>query len=177
MSEELELFDIQTIFGGDKYVIPIYQRNYAWRNPEITQLIQDIVDYIKKDDLPITKKPNYYIGTLVVYKRGNNEKREFEIIDGQQRLTTLAIILSLIKNEYKDISWYQKTNLSFDSREISTKTLEDLFNGEELNAEKEYNVDIKQGYEDAKKILSKIPKDFGLSVCTFYEYLTQLSEE
>ena len=59
----LEL-NIIRLFSSDNYIIPIYQRNYAWKNPEITQLIQDIVDYIKKD-----KTKPYYIGSLIAYER------------------------------------------------------------------------------------------------------------
>lgn len=172
MSEIIKQYSIKELFSCDNYVIPIYQRNYAWRNSEITQLIQDIVDYIKKDTLSINKKPNYYIGTLIVYERKNVSKTIFETIDGQQRLTTLTILLSLIKNEFReiDISWYKDLNLQFDSRIISTETLLYLFKGESLD-NREYNVAIKQGYEDSKKALKKILEDFNLPITDFCEYL------
>jgi len=107
MSETTKQYSIKELFRRDNYVIPIYQRNFAWRNSEITQLIQDIVDYIKKDNLSINEKPNYYIGTLIVYERKNGGNTIFETIDGQQRLTTLTIILNLIKKEFSniDVSW------------------------------------------------------------------------
>jgi len=41
-------YNIKELFSSDDYVIPIYQRNYEWGESQITQLIQDIVDYIKK---------------------------------------------------------------------------------------------------------------------------------
>lgn len=71
------------------YEVPIYQRNYAWEKEEITTLIQDTYDaYISslgKKDLPI-----YFIGTLVTFHKGENV---YEVIDGQQRLTTINLIL------------------------------------------------------------------------------------
>lgn len=172
MSEIIKQFSIKELFSCDNYVIPIYQRNYAWGNSEITQLIQDIVDYIKKDDVTIKEKPNYYIGTLIVYERQNGGTTIFETIDGQQRLTTLTILLSLIKNEFPkiDISWYKNLNLQFDSRKISTQTLQYLFDGTSFE-EKECNISIKQGYEDSKKALNKILKDFQLPIADFCEYL------
>jgi uncharacterized protein with ParB-like and HNH nuclease domain len=51
--------------GDDQYVIPVYQRNYAWKEEHITQLIQDIIDYIPKSG----EAQDYYIGTLVAYER------------------------------------------------------------------------------------------------------------
>jgi len=163
-TNELNIFKL---FSSDNYIIPIYQRNYAWRNTEITQLIQDIVDYIKKDN----NKP-YYIGTLIAYERKANGKINFETIDGQQRLTTLTILLSLIKKEYPnvDILWYKELNLKFDSRKKSSDTLQYLFNGQSLD-DKECNIAIKQGYQDAKKALKKILEDFKLSINDFCEYL------
>lgn len=172
MSETTKQYSIKELFSSDNYVIPIYQRNYAWRNSEITQLIQDIVDYIKKDNLSINEKPNYYIGTLIVYERKNGSATIFETIDGQQRLTTLTILLSLIKNEFRDIniSWYKELNLQFDSRKVSTQTLQYLFNGVSFD-DKECNIAIKQGYEDSKKALRKILEDFELPISDFCKYL------
>jgi uncharacterized protein with ParB-like and HNH nuclease domain len=168
MSEEPKKYSIKELFSSDKYVIPIYQRNYEWGESQISQLIQDIVDYMKKDN---TK--NYYIGTLIVYER----KLEgiYETIDGQQRLTTLTILLNVIKKEYPEmenrLSWYKNLNLSFDSRKIASNTLSYLFNNEELG-NKECNTAIKQGYECAKKSLVRIlnDKDNNLTINDFCDY-------
>ena len=68
MSEKITSLKVEDIFNNktDKYKIPIYQRNYAWKEPQIRQLIQDIYDYYLKDN---REKENeikkYYIGTLV----------------------------------------------------------------------------------------------------------------
>ena len=50
------------------YMIPVYQRNYAWEEEEITALIKDVYDSACKDS-----KAPYYIGTLVTFKRGDSE--------------------------------------------------------------------------------------------------------
>ena len=125
MENNITELNIKTLVSTGKYVIPIYQRNYAWGEPEVTQLIQDIVDYSKKGN-----SQNYYIGTLVVFERKTESTYVFETIDGQQRLTTLTILLSAIKKHYPNIAdinnWYT-LNLEFDSRAISTDTLYALF--------------------------------------------------
>ena len=87
------------------YEIPIYQRNYAWEKDEINVFIQDVYDYFKKNN-------KYYIGTLVSYNKGNNV---YEIIDGQQRLTTIRLILDALevkKDEYKSYLTYRARNKS-----------------------------------------------------------------
>lgn len=174
-------YSIKELFGTDDYVIPIYQRNYEWGEPQITQLIQDIVDYIvKSKNNNSESKPRYYIGSLIAYERKIEGGVIYETIDGQQRLTTLTILLNVIKNEHsKDntniewfkrfIEWYKKLNLSFDSRKVASNTLSYLFNGIGLD-NKECNVAIQQGYNDAKKSLTKILADNKLSIDEFCNY-------
>ena len=154
MNKKTELYNIEKLFE-EKYIIPIYQRNFEWGESEIRQLILDIFDYSIDN-----YNKDYYIGTLIVYDRKNN----FEIIDGQQRLTTLSILLSLIKNKYKDkyekyISKSYNLNLTFDSRKNSTETLRALYDKNENYTEKYINENpnsITEGYNICKKVLSEI---------------------
>ena len=165
-------YSIKSLLGSDDYVIPIYQRNYEWGEPQITQLIQDIVDYIVKSKSNNAQtKTRYYIGSLIAYERKLEGSVIYETIDGQQRLTTLTILLNVIKKEYSkiDLSWYKKLNLSFDSRKVASNTLSYLFNGIGLD-NKECNVAIQQGYNDAKKSLAKILADNKLSIDEFCNY-------
>jgi len=163
-------YSIKALFGSDDYVIPIYQRNYEWSEPQITQLIQDIVDYIIKSN-NAENKPKYYIGSLIAYERKLEGGVIYETIDGQQRLTTLTLLLNVIKKEYStiDLSWYKKLNLSFDSRKVASNTLSYLFNIESLD-NKDCNVAIQQGYYDAKKSLTKILADNKLTIKEFCDY-------
>jgi uncharacterized protein with ParB-like and HNH nuclease domain len=116
MSDEIAQLSIRELLTGNvDYVIPMYQRNYAWDEGEITQLIQDIIDY-----LPDGR--NYYIGTLVVAERQEGRRTVYETIDGQQRLTTLSLLASYLKNEVAgDFSWYDELKIHFDSREHSRR--------------------------------------------------------
>lgn len=151
--------------SNDQYVIPIYQRNYAWEAKEIEQLIQDIIDY----SIYHTKK-NYYIGTLVVAPN-SKEEFAFDTIDGQQRLTTLSILTSVIKNEFKEINldWYKKLNLRFACRKKSMLTLQAAYSGNFMD--KEYEVNIKAAYEICKKELEKKIKEYNISLKDFTDYL------
>ncbi len=154
MSDEIAQLSIRDLLSGDvHYVIPMYQRNYAWDEGEITQLIQDVIDY-----LPAGR--NYYIGTLVVFARTEGKHTVFETIDGQQRLTTLSLIASYLKNaKVCDVSWYQNLAIDFDSREHSRRTFNAIFKGQftddpsEVLGQKEINTAILNGYRLIKKIL------------------------
>ena len=100
----ISTLNIQKLLSESEYRIPIYQRNYAWSIPEVTQLIQDIADYAKENE-----NDNYYIGTLVVFPHRN--ENYFETIDGQQRSTTITIMAcSILHNSNYDMSWYKGVN-------------------------------------------------------------------
>ena len=121
--------------GTEHYLIPMYQRNYAWGNSEIEQLIVDIMD-AQIDAKNSNDYKNYYLGTLVVFERPqlSSKHKVFEVIDGQQRFTTLSLLIIYLRNYFKsidseyDMSWYTEQNIEFESRPKSTQTLELLLN-------------------------------------------------
>lgn len=130
------------------YMIPVYQRNYAWEEDEITALVKDIYDSsIKNSNAP------YYIGTLVTYKRGDSV---YEVIDGQQRLTTIYIILKALG--IKDI----RNKLTYSARKTSASTIQKLDNNPSIDEEEDNG--IRNGYKYAKKAIDAIDgtkkKDF-----------------
>ena len=98
-----------------KYIVPLYQRSFAWGQNEITQLLQDIYSSFKRD-----KNSNYYIGSLVVLKRADSEF--YEVIDGQQRLTAISLISRMLG------SMKSKPQLTYDSRPDVSSFLEQYYN-------------------------------------------------
>ena len=112
MIQELRILDKETLFDTEAhYVIPRYQRAYAWEDKEIVQLIDDIND----------STGDYYIGSLVVAKvKGKVET--YEVVDGQQRLTTLYLLLHYLVSCGGLEGEIGKT-LSFDCRPNSNYTL------------------------------------------------------
>lgn len=172
---KIPTFTIGQLFSlSDCYVIPVYQRNYAWGEKEINQLIQDIFDYAFDEQ---KSNQDYYIGTLVVYERGMDHEILFETIDGQQRLTTLSLVLSALHREFRGsiknpISY--NFSLEFDSRKKSSATLKVLTQDSEKVQyiyNTAYNISIQKGYElvlkSLKALLNNAPK-----VDEFYQYLT-----
>ena len=114
--EYVKTLTISDLFNDENkcnYIIPIYQRNYAWGDNEISSLLQDIKNACEKNK---EQDKNYYIGSLVVYRRENDD---FEVIDGQQRLTTLTLIMHhLDKLVFR--------NVCFEHRDESEQALSNL---------------------------------------------------
>lgn len=171
MSNAITEFSIKQLLSDDNtYVVPMYQRNYAWGEGEITQLVQDVVDYQQK------KHQRYYIGTLVVYKRKDGS---LEVIDGQQRFTTLSLMATYLKNlelsagssiQSPKMDWYQQVNIRFDSRPKSTDTFTALSQRVALHRLNgaNYNESIVNGYALIEKALSNLE---GLSLKSFAKYV------
>lgn len=97
----------------DEYIVPLYQRNFAWMEEQIRQLLQDIYDHYKDSG-------NYYLGSLVVLQRNDGK---FEVIDGQQRLTALHIVC-------KDLNITSRPCLHYDSRPEVEAFFDTLFNSD-----------------------------------------------
>ena len=78
-----------SIFGCENfYEIPNYQRPYNWKTEQLEELWEDLEDSFKSD-----KKENYYLGSII----GIKNSKKIEIVDGQQRLTTILILFYVIK--------------------------------------------------------------------------------
>lgn len=92
-----------------KFYVPSYQRGYRWGRDEVTRLLEDI---------SANGTNNYCLQPVVVRKDGDR----FELIDGQQRLTTLFILLQYIKREFKPRITI-KYELSYETRDQSAEFL------------------------------------------------------
>lgn len=164
MVEELKILDEVTIFDTNAhYVIPRYQRAYAWEDKEIVQLIDDIND--------IDSSENYYIGSLVVSKiQGKAET--YEVVDGQQRLTTLFLLLQYLVSEGALEGEIGQT-LTFDCRSKSKYTLsniQQILTNKKLSADQEESID-QSILNGIKAIRQKFTSDKGLNKDEFVSRL------
>ena len=118
--------NIKEILGNEFYIIPRYQRNYAWGKAEISQLIKDIDEFFPKEN---NEKKSYYLGSLVCFKR---EDGSFELIDGQQRHTTITLINLVLKNWPNTIeNTVSVPKLKYDSRKKIQNYIEILYKTDE----------------------------------------------
>lgn len=86
---------VNEIFSPNKrYIVPRFQREYSWENEEVEEFWDDIVHQIKILPNKEVKNEEYFIGCIVLV--GEDSKPEYLIVDGQQRLTTLTILLKAI---------------------------------------------------------------------------------
>lgn len=100
---DLTLLPIRDLLKS-RFFIPAYQRGYRWTNIQVEQLLNDILEF-KKLNGPVSDAPDapfYCLQPVVVKKRARDGQPEWEVIDGQQRLTTILIILYYFnKTEFK----------------------------------------------------------------------------
>ena len=107
--------------------VPPFQRSYSWTDEEVKQLWLDVIEAIDSD------QSEYFLGPMVLKKTDNY----LEIIDGQQRVTTLFILLSIIRriftlnNDMKRSNWFQNTY--FGKTDVDTLEIEPKFYMNEEN--------------------------------------------
>lgn len=88
---------ITTLLKNSYYCIPRFQRKYVWSQKEVNDFLNDIHE----------NPANYFIGSLVlyIYQKEDNERKDVKgIVDGQQRLTTILLILMAISKTFYDLS-------------------------------------------------------------------------
>lgn len=87
---------IEYMEGSKKrFIIPVYQRNYDWKTENCKQLYDDLVKVIKN------KRRSHFFGSLVSVYEPSGRNTEFLVIDGQQRLTTVSLLLLAMYNLIK----------------------------------------------------------------------------
>ena len=84
-------YSIEEAFRECFYVVPDYQREYVWTEKEVNQLLEDI-----NEQIDTNSEQEYFIGTILVSP--TKENTHYEIIDGQQRLTTLFLLLCVLRH-------------------------------------------------------------------------------
>jgi len=169
--QEIITLSIKDLLSKDHYRIPIYQRNYDWGEKEVLQLVEDIADYAS-----IGQGKKYYIGSLVVFEKQDQQGNlYYETIDGQQRLTTLTILICALKNLKKynlnesTLAWYVRPNLSYDHRSEADKVLAELILGKKVITE--YSSNMTEVYEVMQKNIISIVESKNITLEFFCSYL------
>lgn len=177
----LKKLSIAEIYNGEKanYEVPIYQRNYAWGKDEISALIQDVYDAYT------TKKQTYYIGTLVSFHKGD---QVYEVIDGQQRLTTINLVLGALGISIQNKLTYRARKKSNDSIQsiphfkIDEKD-DGIVNGFKFTIDSikeivpgKYLGEFKSYFQDSVRLIHyQVPKDIDLN--HYFEIMNSRGEQ
>ena len=111
---------------ANPFIIPEYQRPYAWEDEQIITLFEDLWDFTASI-AGTNSKSTYFLGSIVAYENKNGEQ---EIIDGQQRITTLFLLLRAIYTKLKDTDSPTKEAKNFISQIEPAIWRTDKFSGE-----------------------------------------------
>lgn len=109
---------ITDLFNDRYFEIPRYQRGYAWEKQHVRELFDDIKEAIESNS-------SHYIGTVVLSKCATDPKKYY-VVDGQQRLTTITLLIALLlqKIQDDDTRIYQKMHYIKKGSQYSMKPLE-----------------------------------------------------
>lgn len=173
------------------YFVPVYQRPYSWESAQINVFLDDILEAYK---LPEEGEEGYFIGSIYIHDKNEKLKgliQKYEIIDGQQRLTTISLLLLSIYShsiqkevpegeqtliEVKKALWkyvdrnYDKQNRAVTLNSIEKKCFEDLYDScflkpsdifEYCNQYSTKNNFEKRVIENFKTIYRRVEKEFG----------------
>lgn len=144
---------------GKDFLIPDYQRGYRWTGYEVRELLDDIWEFADATD----NNMNYCLQTLMVIE--DNSNGIYEVVDGQQRLTTIFIILSIAKRYdlCKSVPYY----IEYQTRKYSKTFLENIsdinkYRGE-INKESIDYYHITSAYQAIEAWLNKKAKEDPLN--------------
>lgn len=137
MKIENQKLNVSEAFEQYIYTVPDYQREYIWNDKNVSQLLYDI-----NEEYQNNSTSEYFIGSIVVHNKGD---KKFEVIDGQQRLTTLFLCLCAFKDLLKENKIYLET---------IEKTLFSAKMNEKGKIIPSYNLILQ--YQDSSKLLQDI---------------------
>ena len=141
--------DINNKKSKNVFFIPSYKRGYRWGKVEVERLLDDIYS--------INGQKNYCLQPVVV-RKNSSEKLEYDLIDGQQRLTTIYLIYCYMHCTSNGFIGGPNFSLSYETREGSGEFLKSLASNSPESDKKEENIDfwfIYNAYETIQNWLRK----------------------
>jgi hypothetical protein len=128
--------DIRNLLSSGFFYIPRFQRPYSWEKDNVT----DFWDDLTRD----TEQP-YFIGPLVLYRSGS---QRFAVVDGQQRLTTITLLLCALRQELFARGFSDYAN-----------ALNQLIERQTLDAKNQYVLDTETSYPYFQNVIQRIQPD------------------
>lgn len=152
---------IKELFGNadSLYQIPIYQRPYKWGTEQVEKLWEDLYEAFENDE------PNYFLGSVITAKP-QESSNYLDIVDGQQRLTTLLILFCCYRDTFPDINAdiADTDPFAIDSNILKTSILfNDKFNRLRLITHSSHQSDFDQLVIKTDTTKNKIPSKSKLN--------------
>jgi len=128
----------------DFYSVPDFQREYVWKEEHVEKLLQDVYDEFYDENKTLAPGGEYFIGSIVTFQ---DEKGVFQLIDGQQRLTTGYLVLCVIHDMLKELKTDPPATIlgQISATSMDPATGDDVFR---------YRLVLQ--YEDSQDVLEKI---------------------
>jgi uncharacterized protein with ParB-like and HNH nuclease domain len=124
MNNTIKLYSISELLERNFY-IPSYQRGYRWTKQQVEDLLNDINEFSPKE-IPNSNEKTWYCLQPIVVKQKSESENEWEIIDGQQRLTTILLIIHYMNEMWKGKQKINEFNIKFETRDKSQDFLENI---------------------------------------------------
>lgn len=145
---------IRELLGADYYVIPRFQRPYSWDSENVADFWNDVV---------VNKQADYFIGSMVVYTMTG----KLGVVDGQQRLTTIMILLSCLRNSLQTEGFTDQAN-----------GLHKLIERENIENQKEFVLQTQTSYPYFQnQVLAQEPADINAQVRNEEERIKSATEQ
>ena len=151
---------------ANQFVIPIYQRSYSWDEKQCQQLWEDILRVGANDSVAV-----HFIGSIVYVEGGQSSvslQAPLLVIDGQQRLTTLSILLEALARVLKDSEPID----GFSAKKIRHHFLTNQLEGDD----KYFKLLLSDTDKETLKAIVKgieLPKDYSIRIKENFEYFTE----
>ncbi|WP_233785969.1 DUF262 domain-containing protein [Planococcus halotolerans] len=156
---EITLKSVNELIDIKQYYIPSYQRGYRWDSTQVKNLLDDLYEFMGNN---FGDSESFYCLQPLVLRKRKDEESSYEVIDGQQRLTTISIILQFLKEDSFD--------LEYQTRKGSTEFLKSLGQNEGINEAK--NIDfhfmreayltIRDWFDDIQTNRQTVKKKFSI---------------
>ena len=138
--------NLRALLGGAKFAIDYYQREYRWQKKQVEELIDDLADKFFENYKPdherdaVKNYGHYFLGSIII---SDKEGKKF-IIDGQQRLTTLSLLLIYIYRLLDDEQRKERlTDAQLDEEQSTQRQLADLICSTKYGRHS-FNIDVKE---------------------------------
>jgi uncharacterized protein with ParB-like and HNH nuclease domain len=105
--------NIKSLMKGVKYSIDYYQREYKWQDKQLSELVDDLCNKFLNDYQPghsrtkVSEYSHYFLGSVIISKKDVG----LYIVDGQQRLTSLTLLMMLLKQLQKSLPESEQVNI------------------------------------------------------------------
>jgi uncharacterized protein with ParB-like and HNH nuclease domain len=144
MENKLELKTVSEL-NQFSFFVPSYQRGYKWTPKEVIELLNDINEF-KPRIIDNTDEKTWYCLQPIVIKNRHPNNESFEVIDGQQRLTTIFLILHYLNQDFVESRREKLFHIDYQTRVGTSKFLKELDEAE-LNDQNADFFHISQAYQ------------------------------